>query len=153
MRDPNRSDRIRGDGPPSQNALPLKILRRQLRGAWNLAAGHHRETAVEGTGRFALELGYTVTLVKDATAASTKEWMHAAVELNAPIYAESVLSTAEVIARIRWHDWRHIRRAVYSPRSELSLARRSSSSANSVRRRLISRLTRVSSALACCSLT
>ena len=80
---------------------------------------------MEGTGRFALELGYTVTLVKDATAASTKEWMHAAVELNAPIYAESVLSTAEVIARIRWHDWRHIRRAVYSPRSELSLARRS----------------------------
>jgi hypothetical protein len=33
------------------------------------------------------------------------------------------------------------------------LARRSSSSANSVRKRLISRLTRVSSALACCSLT
>jgi hypothetical protein len=30
MRDPNRqgSDRIRGDGRPSQNALPLKILRR-----------------------------------------------------------------------------------------------------------------------------
>jgi len=41
----------------------------------------------------------------------------------------------------------------YSPRSELSLARRSSSSASSVRRRLISRLTRVSSALACSSLT
>jgi hypothetical protein len=45
------------------------------------------------------------------------------------------------------------RRAVYSPRSEPSLARRSSSSASSVRRRLISRLTRLSSALACCSLT
>ena len=45
------------------------------------------------------------------------------------------------------------RRAVYSPRSEPSLARRSSSSANSVRRRLISRSTRVSSVLACCSLT
>ena len=45
------------------------------------------------------------------------------------------------------------RRAVYSPRSEPSLARRSSSSANSVHRRLISRLTRVSSALACCLLT
>jgi hypothetical protein len=45
------------------------------------------------------------------------------------------------------------RRAVYSPRSEPSLARRSWSSTSSVRRRLISRLTRVSSALACCSLT
>jgi nicotinamidase-related amidase len=42
---------------------------------------------VEGTGRFALELGYAVTLVKDATAAFTKEWMHAAVELDAPTYA------------------------------------------------------------------
>jgi hypothetical protein len=58
-----------------------------------------------------------------------------------------------IVAKIRWHDLRHIRRAVYSPRSELSLARRCSSSASSVRRRLISRLTRVSSALACCSLT
>ena len=28
MRDPNRPDRMRGDGRPSQNALPLKILRR-----------------------------------------------------------------------------------------------------------------------------
>lgn len=27
MRDPNRADRILGDGQPSQNALPLKILR------------------------------------------------------------------------------------------------------------------------------
>src|SRR5260370_1309271 len=43
------------------------------------------------------------------------------------------------------------RRAVYSPRSEPSLARRSSSSATSGRRRLISRLTRVRSALPCCS--
>jgi nicotinamidase-related amidase len=65
-----------------------------------ILAGLTAPGCVEGTGRFALELGYTVTLVKDATAAFTKEWMHAAVELNAPIYAESVLSTAEVIARI-----------------------------------------------------
>lgn len=47
------------------------------------------------------ELGYAVTLVKDATASFTMEWMHAAVELNAPVYAESVLTTAEVIARIK----------------------------------------------------
>src|SRR6266705_3081313 len=49
-----------------------------------------------------------------------------------------------MITKIRWHDLPHSRRAVYSPRSELSLARRSSSSASSVRRRLISRFTRVS---------
>jgi hypothetical protein len=44
-------------------------------------------------------------------------------------------------------------RDVQLPRSELSLARRSSSPARSARRRLISRLTRVSSARVCCSLT
>lgn len=56
---------------------------------------------VEGTGRWALELGYTVTLVNDATAATSTEHMHAAVELNGPLYAESVLTTADVIARLK----------------------------------------------------
>jgi nicotinamidase-related amidase len=56
---------------------------------------------VEGTGRWALELAYTVTLVKDATAALTQEHMHAAVELNAQIYAEHVLTTAEVVAALK----------------------------------------------------
>jgi len=32
---------------------------------------------IESTGRFAMELGYHVTLVKDATAASSKDRMHA----------------------------------------------------------------------------
>jgi hypothetical protein len=36
----------------------------------------------------------------DATAALTREWMHAAVELNGPVYAE-VLTTAEILTRIR----------------------------------------------------
>ena len=43
----------------------------------------------------------TVTLVKDATAAFSSEHMHAAVELNGPLYAESVLTTADVIARLK----------------------------------------------------
>ena len=55
---------------------------------------------VEGTGRWAMELGYAVTLVKDATASFSKEWMHAAVELNGPLYAE-VLTAAEVIGGIK----------------------------------------------------
>ncbi len=65
-----------------------------------ILAGLTAPGCVEGTGRYGYELGYAVTLVKDATASFTKEWMHAAVELNAPVYAESVLTTAEVIARI-----------------------------------------------------
>jgi nicotinamidase-related amidase len=66
-----------------------------------ILAGLTAPGCVEGTGRWAFELGYTVTLVKDATAAFSMEHMHAAVELNGPIYAEQVLTTAEVIGGIR----------------------------------------------------
>jgi nicotinamidase-related amidase len=65
-----------------------------------ILAGLTAPGCVEGTGRWGLELGYTVTLVKDATAAFTKEHMHAAVELNGPIYAESVVTTSDLIAAL-----------------------------------------------------
>jgi nicotinamidase-related amidase len=65
-----------------------------------ILAGLTAPGCVEGTGRRAMELGYAVTLAKDATASFTKEWMNAAVELNGPLYAE-VLTTAEVIAGIQ----------------------------------------------------
>jgi len=71
------------------------LLDRQARG-FQQFLGLTAPGCVEGTGRWATELGYAVTLVKDATASFTKEWMHAAVELNGPLYAE-VLTTAEVI--------------------------------------------------------
>jgi nicotinamidase-related amidase len=63
-----------------------------------LLAGMTAPGCVEGTGRYAMELGYAVTLVKDATAAFDAEYLHAAVELTGPLYAESVATTAEVIA-------------------------------------------------------
>ncbi len=47
-----------------------------------------------------MELGYAVTLVKDATAAFTKEHLHAAVELNGPLYAE-VVTTGEFVTALR----------------------------------------------------
>jgi len=56
---------------------------------------------VEGTGRWGMELGYSVTLVKDASAAFTKEHMHAATELNGPLYAESVIVTSELITALQ----------------------------------------------------
>ena len=41
----------------------------------------------------------------DATAAFSAEHMHAAVEPNAPIYAEHVLTMAEVIAALKnWNE-------------------------------------------------
>ena len=54
-------------------------------------------TCIESTGRYAMELGYHVTLVRDATAAFTKEMMHAAHELNGPTYAHAILRTSELI--------------------------------------------------------
>ena len=45
-----------------------------------------------------MELGYHVTLVKDATAAFTREMMHAAHELNGPTFAHAILTTKELIA-------------------------------------------------------
>jgi nicotinamidase-related amidase len=53
-------------------------------------------TCIESTSRFAMELGYHVTLVRDATAAFTKEMMHAAHELNGPTFAHEILTTAEL---------------------------------------------------------
>ena len=51
-------------------------------------------------GRYAMELGFHVTLVRDATAAFTKEMMHAAHELNGPTYAHAILYTQELIAAL-----------------------------------------------------
>ncbi|MFB9447107.1 cysteine hydrolase [Dactylosporangium vinaceum] len=62
-----------------------------------ILAGLTAPGCVEGTGRFAMELGYGVTLVKDATAAFTMELQRAATEQTGPLYADAVLTTAEVL--------------------------------------------------------
>lgn len=55
-------------------------------------------TCIESTGRFAMELGYHVTLVRDATAAFLPEMVHAAHELNGPTYAHAITTTDDLIA-------------------------------------------------------
>lgn len=65
-----------------------------------ILAGMTAPGCVEGTGRYAMELGYHVTLVKDATAAFTMELQRAATELTGPLYAENVLTTDELLARL-----------------------------------------------------
>src|SRR5262249_13716952 len=57
-------------------------------------------TCVESTVRFAAELGYEVTVVKDATADYSDEAMHAALDINIPNYASAILSTEEIVASI-----------------------------------------------------
>jgi nicotinamidase-related amidase len=57
-------------------------------------------TCIESTGRFGMELGYHVTLVKDATAAFSHEAMHAAHAINGPTYAHVILTTKELLAEL-----------------------------------------------------
>jgi ureidoacrylate peracid hydrolase len=54
-------------------------------------------TCVEATVRWAAELGYDVTVVKDATASYSAEQMHAALDINIPNYATAVVTTDQVV--------------------------------------------------------
>jgi nicotinamidase-related amidase len=54
-------------------------------------------TCLESTGKYAAELGYHVTLVRDATAAFTPLAMTCAHEINGPTYAHAIVSTAELL--------------------------------------------------------
>ena len=55
-------------------------------------------TCLEATGRIGMELGYHVTLVRDATSARSHEALHAAMNIDGPTYAHEILSTAELVA-------------------------------------------------------
>ena len=57
-------------------------------------------TCIESTGRYAMELGYHVTLVRDATAAFSKEMMHAAHALNGPTFAHAILTAGQLVAAL-----------------------------------------------------
>jgi len=52
---------------------------------------------VEATVRFAAELGYQVTVVRDGTADYSDKEMHAALEVNIPRYATAIVTTNEII--------------------------------------------------------
>jgi ureidoacrylate peracid hydrolase len=57
-------------------------------------------TCIEATVRYAAELGYDVTVVKDATADYSDEMMHAALDINMSNYASAIASTEEIVAAI-----------------------------------------------------
>ena len=57
-------------------------------------------TCIEATGRFGSELGYHVTLVKDATSAFSDEAMHCAHEVNGPSFAHEIVTTAELLPQL-----------------------------------------------------
>lgn len=78
----------------------LDFLLKQRGIAKVIVIGLLANTCVETTSRFAVELGYHVTLVKDATAAFSDDRMRAAHELNGPTYAHAILTTAELVAAL-----------------------------------------------------
>ena len=57
-------------------------------------------TCVEATVRFAAELGYEVTVVRDATADYSDAAMHAALDINMPNYASTIVTTNEIVDAI-----------------------------------------------------
>jgi ureidoacrylate peracid hydrolase len=57
-------------------------------------------TCLEATVRFAAELGYDVTVVRDATADYSDKEMHAALDVNLPSYASAIVTTNELLAAI-----------------------------------------------------
>ena len=54
-------------------------------------------TCVEATVRFGAELGYDVTVVRDATASYSEEEMHATLDVNLPNYASAIVNTRELL--------------------------------------------------------
>ena len=54
-------------------------------------------TCVEATVRYAAELGYDVTVVKDATASYSADHMHAALDVNIPNYASNIVTAEEIV--------------------------------------------------------
>jgi nicotinamidase-related amidase len=65
-----------------------------------IVVGLLANTCIESTGRFAMEFGYHVTLVRDATAAFSHEHMHAAHGLNGPTFAHAILTTSDLLAAL-----------------------------------------------------
>lgn len=63
-----------------------------------ICVGLMANTCIEATARIGQELGFHVTLVRDATAARSAEAMHAALEINGPTYAHAIVDTAELVA-------------------------------------------------------
>jgi nicotinamidase-related amidase len=65
-----------------------------------IVVGLLANTCIESTAKFAMELGYHVTLVRDATAAFTPAHMHAAHELNGPTFAHAIVTTKDLVAAL-----------------------------------------------------
>jgi len=78
----------------------LDVLLKQHRIHKLIVIGMIAHTCVEATVRFAAELGYDVTVIKDATADYSDREMQAALEVNLPNYASAIVTTDEIVRSI-----------------------------------------------------
>ncbi len=78
--------------------LDLQLKRPGIRAL--IVVGLLANTCVEATVRFAVELGYDITVVKDAVASLSDDEMHAALEVNLPHYASAIVTADEAVASI-----------------------------------------------------
>jgi ureidoacrylate peracid hydrolase len=62
-----------------------------------IVVGLIAHTCVEATIRYAAELGYEVTMVRDATADYSDREMQAALDVNLPSYASAIVTTDQVV--------------------------------------------------------
>ena len=65
-----------------------------------IVVGLIANTCIEATVRYAAELGYEVTVIKDATAAFKWEELAAAIEINLPNYAEVITTTEKLLQQL-----------------------------------------------------
>jgi len=89
----------RGSSGFASTDLDLHLRQRGIERV--ILIGAIANTCLESTGRYAMELGYHVTLVTDATAAFSRDAMRASHQLNGPTFAHAILSTRELIAALR----------------------------------------------------
>lgn len=78
--------------------LDLQLKKHGLRKV--IVIGMRANTCIESTVRFAAELGYEVTLVKDAIGSFGHAEMDASLKFNMPAYANAILSTQEIIEKL-----------------------------------------------------
>lgn len=78
----------------------LDLLLRQHGVRHIIFAGMTAIGCLHGTARASIELGYTVTLVRDATSAFTLDEIHAAHNVSGPYFARAIVETAEAVAAL-----------------------------------------------------
>lgn len=78
----------------------LDLYLRQAGVSHLIFAGLTAIGCLHGTARASIELGYTITLVRDATAAFSPDEMHAAHNVSGPYFANAIVDTAEVVGAL-----------------------------------------------------